>query len=206
MRRVSAPGAASVRFIDFDTAKPDLQTLKAAEELLQKDYPIVFPSDTTYGILMRYSPENAAALHSLRRENTDKPFLLVISEDYDWESLIEPHALPPENEADVENFWPGSNTLIFAKNPELRYPPADSIAIRMPAASANRAFHTLIQLCDFPVMAPSFNRPGEPVIAGKPEAQEKFAEIEYAFWDDRFVLQPPSAIWDLRETPLKKIR
>lgn len=195
-----------MRFIDFDTAKPDFQTIKAAEELLQKDYPIVFPSDTTYGILMRYSVENAAALHSLRRENKEKPFLLAISEDYDWESLVDSRRLQPENEADVENFWPGTNTLIFAKNPELAYPPSDSIAIRMPAAAANRSFHTLIQLCDFPVMAPSFNHPGEPVITEKKVAQEKFGEIEYAFWDDRFVPQPPSAIWDLRVVPPQKIR
>lgn len=195
-----------MRFIDFDTAKPDFQTLKAAEELLQKDYPIVFPSDTTYGILMRYSPENAAALHSLRREDTGKPFLLVISEDFDWESLIKSSSLPPENEADVENFWPGTNTLIFGKNPGLEYPPGDSIAIRMPAAAANRSFHTLIQLCDFPVMAPSFNHPGEPVIVDKRVAAEKFGEIEYAFWDDRFEPQPPSAIWDMRVVPPTKIR
>lgn len=195
-----------MRFIDFHTTKPDFQTLKAAEELLGKDYPIVFPSDTTYGILMRFSPENATALHKLRRENTDKPFLVVVSEDYDWESLTEKGSIPPENMKFTDSHWPGANTLIFGKASGLKYPPADSIAIRMPAAAANRSFHTLIQLCDFPVMAPSFNHPGEPVITEKNVAQEKFGEIEYAFWDDHFVPQPPSAIWDLRAVPPLKVR
>jgi L-threonylcarbamoyladenylate synthase len=195
-----------VRFIDFDVQKPDFQTLKAAAELLADDYPVVFPSDTTYGILMRFSSENAARLHAIRRENTDKPFLVVVSEDFGWQSLTEADALPRENFAAVESYWPGANTLVFAKAAGLAYPVTDSIAIRMPAIESNKAFHTLIQLCDFPVMAPSFNRPGEPVIVTKAEALEKFPDIEYAFWDERFMPGKPSAIYDMRVTPVKQLR
>lgn len=195
-----------MRFIDFDVKKPDFQTLKAAAELLADDYPVVFPSDTTYGILMRHSADNAARLHALRRENTDKPFLLVISEDCDWHALTLADALPRENLAAVATYWPGPNTLIFPKHESLSYPTADSVAIRMPAAEHNKAFHTLVQLCDFPVMAPSFNRPGEPVITTKAEAEVKFAELEYAFWDDSYRPGEPSAIWDLKEAPPRKLR
>ncbi len=195
-----------MRFIDFDVQKPDFQTLKAAAELLADDYPVVFPSDTTYGILMRFTPENARRLHAIRRENTDKPFLVVVSEDFGWQSLIQADALPRENRAAVDAYWPGANTLVFTKAPSLTYPAGDSIAIRMPALESNKAFHTLIQLCDFAVLAPSFNRPGEPVILNKAEGIEKFPEIEYGFWDDRFAAGPPSAIWDMRTVPPLKLR
>ena len=153
-----------LRFIDIDVTKPDFQSLKAAAELLEQDYPVVFPSDTTYGILMRFTAENAARLHTIRRENTDKPFLVVISEDFDWQQLVKADGLPQENLGAVNDYWPGPVTLVFTKAVSLSYPPADSIAIRMPSAENNRAFHTLVQLCDFPIMAPSFNLPGEPVI------------------------------------------
>lgn len=195
-----------MRFIDFDVKKPDFQTLKAAAELLADDYPIVFPSDTTYGILMRFTPENAAQLHTLRRENTDQPFLVVVSEDFDWQSLVQVDVLPSQNRDAVNTYWPGANTLLFPKAVSLSYPAGDTIAIRMPAAEANRAFHTLVQLCDFPVLAPSFNRPGEPVILKQAEGAEKFAEIEYAFWDERYEPGQPSAIWDLHSEPPRKIR
>jgi tRNA A37 threonylcarbamoyladenosine synthetase subunit TsaC/SUA5/YrdC len=155
---------------------------------------------------MRFSAENAARLHALRRENLNKPFLVVIAEDYDWQSLTDADVLPAENRTAVEKFWPGANTLLFAKAAALSYPATGSIAIRMPAAESNRAFHTLVQLCDFPVLAPSFNRPGEPVITDKAAGAEKFPEIEYAFWDDRFLPGEPSTIWDLREVPAKRIR
>lgn len=195
-----------MRFIDIDIRKPDIQSLQAAKELLADDYPVVFPSDTTYGILMRFSPENAARLHTLRRENLEKPFLVVIAEDFDWQSLTNTDALPQENREAVEKFWPGANTLLFTKAASLSYPATGSIAIRMPAAESNRAFHILVQLCDFPVLAPSFNRPGEPVIVEKEAGAQVFPEIDYAFWDDRFQPGEPSAIWDLREVPPKRLR
>lgn len=195
-----------MRFIDIDIVKPEFQSLKAAAELLADDYPVVFPSDTTYGILMRFTPENAAKLHALRREDAAKPFLLVVSEDADWLGLTQADVRNDENRDAVATYWPGPNTLLFPKAKTLSYPATDTIAIRMPALESNRAFHTLIQLCDFPVMAPSFNRPGEPVITTKAEALEKFPEIEYAFWDERYQPGAPSAIWDLRETPPRKVR
>jgi L-threonylcarbamoyladenylate synthase len=195
-----------VDFIDIDVTKPDIQSLQAAAELLEQGYPVVFPSDTTNGILMRFTPENAAKLHALRREDSTKPFLVVVSEDSDWRSLINADAMPRENLDTVLHSWPGPTTLVFSKAGTLSYPAAESIAIRMPSAENNKAFHTLIQLCDFPVMAPSFNRPGEPVITDKKTAAEKFPEIQYAFWDVRFQPQPPSAIWDLRAVPPLKLR
>ena len=195
-----------MRFIDFDVKKPDFQTLKAAAELLADDYPVVFPGDTNYGILMRFTPENAERLHALRRENTDKPFLVVVSEDFDWQALVKTDALPRQNRDAVNTYWPGTHTLIFPKADTLAYPPADSIAIRMPAAETNRAFHTLIQLCNFPLLAPPFNRSGEPAITTQAEGTEKFGEIEYAFWDARYEPGPASAIWDLREDPPRQIR
>jgi L-threonylcarbamoyladenylate synthase len=195
-----------MRFIEIDTKKPDMESLRAAIDLLEQDYPIVFPSDTTYGILMRFSPVNAHFLHQLRRSDTTKPFLVVVSEDFPWHELIATSAAGTEFSAFAAQYWPGPNTLLFPKAPGLAYPPAETIAIRMPAETTNRAFHTLLQLCDFPIMAPSFNLPGKPIIAQQTEAEASFPEIEYAFWDAHFEPSAPSAIWDLTNNPPSRIR
>ncbi|HRP68124.1 MAG TPA: Sua5/YciO/YrdC/YwlC family protein [Turneriella sp.] len=195
-----------MRFIDIDTQKPQFDAIKAAAELLADDYPLVFPTDTTFGILMRFTVENAARLHALRRDDLSKPFLAVLSEDFNWKSLVNADFLSHENIHYVETYWPGTNTLLFPKAKHLAYPTGNRIALRMPAVENNRAFHTLVQLCDFALMAPLFNRPGEPVITTRNEAAAKFAEIEYAFWDDFYRPQNPSALWDLSQTPIVKVR
>lgn len=193
-----------MRVIDIDVTKPELQSVRAAQELLEQDYAIVFPSDTVYGLLMRYSAENAARLHDLRREERSKPFLLVVSEDFDWKSLT---AEVSSEQADfAANLWPGPNTMVLPKSPALSYPEGVTIALRMPALTTNRAFHTLVQLCDFPLLAPSLNKAGEPTLADRATAAAVFPEIEYAFWDERFVPGQPSAVWNLCQSPPARLR
>lgn len=44
-----------------------------------------------------------------------------------------------------------------------------------PDYQANRAFHTLVQLCDFPLCV-------LPTIADREDAAKKYPDIEYGFW------------------------
>ncbi|MBV6492362.1 MAG: Threonylcarbamoyl-AMP synthase [Turneriella sp.] len=195
-----------MQFIDTDTKRPESGLIQKAANFLRDNYPIVFPTDTTWGILMRMDAINAEKLHKLRRENLSKPFLAVIPEGFDWKSLVDTNKLPKENFGKVNNFWPGTNTLLFPKALHLRYPQGSSIALRMPAYIDNPAFNLLLKMCNFPLLAPSFNRPGESVILTKEEAIEKFAELPYAFWDKAYRPLKPSALWDLTGIPIVQLR
>lgn len=62
-----------MRVIDLDVTKPELQAVRAAQELLDANYPIVFPCDTMHCILMRYSAENAKSLYELTAQKNTFP-------------------------------------------------------------------------------------------------------------------------------------
>jgi len=197
-----------MEFLDIDCRKPNLELLKAALDLLEKDYPIVFPTDTVYGILIKYSEPNAQKLHALRRADLSKPFLAVISEDFNLKQLVDRTKLKPSAENFLDAHWPGKVTCILPKHPSLRYPSGDTIAIRMCAHLDNTAFHTLVQMADFPLLAPSLNRAGEPLIATKGAARASFSnDLEYAFWDEHFSSHnQPSQIWDLTGSEAVQVR
>lgn len=127
-----------VNFLEIDLHKPDFQTLRAALELLNDDYLILFPGDAGNQLLVRQSAANLARLKKLTAP--DSEIRLALSEDAD------------------------ANTLAKGEIPSF-----------LPDYGNNRAFHTLVQLCDYPLL----------VATGKndrTEAAAAFPEIEYAFW------------------------
>ena len=179
-----------MRLIDLETAKPEFQALKAAQELLDQNYTILFPCDTGHRLLARAGlstavnpPENYAEF--------------VVSEDCDWQKFVRSQ---PEGAADfVSERWPGSVTLIFARAETEALAAGDKIALRMPAASPNRGFHTLVQLCDFPL------RISGAAYSNRQLAEENLAGLEYGFWDAK--LETPAVeVWDLTgRHPLKAV-
>lgn|GEM_PF-2703022 len=178
-----------MRVIDLDVTKPELQAVRAAQELLDANYPIVFPCDTMHCILMRYSAENAKSLYELTAQKNTFPVLL--SEDADWQKLVAPPA--PADLAMRE--WPGPNMLVLPKSSALFYPEGQTITLSMPALGQNRAFHTLVQLCDFPLLAAPLAKGETPAITDRTTATEVFAEIEYGFWGEKFLpAAPPQVI------------
>lgn len=171
-----------MRIIDLDVTKPELQAVRAAQELLEANYPIVFPGDTMHCFLMRYSAENAKSLHSLTGQTRQFPVLL--SEDADWQKLA---ATLSAAQADlVMREWPGPNLLVLPKSSALAYPEGQTITLSMPALGSNRAFHTLVQLCDFPLLAAPLAKGEAPPVADRSAAAEVFAAIEYGFWGEKF--------------------
>lgn len=178
-----------MRIIDLDVTKPELQAVRAAQELLDANYPIVFPCDTIHCILMRYSAENAKTLHALTGQI--KPFPVLLSEDADWQKLAAPGA--PVDLAMRE--WPGPNLLVLPKSAAQAYPEGETITLSMPALGSNRAFHTLVQLCDFPLLAAPLAKGETAAITDRSTAENVFSEIEYGFWGERFSpAAPPQVI------------
>jgi hypothetical protein len=129
-----------VRFIEIDLDKPDFQSLRAAQELIDDDHSILFPGETGILLLMRFSITKAERLRVQFARAEQNTATLFVAEDFDI--------------AESQN-----------------YP----MPVQMADAAKNRAFHTLVQLCDAPLI-------GYLTEDTREEAAIAHPEIEYAFW------------------------
>jgi len=129
-----------VRFLDIDLDRPDFQTLRAAQELIDDNQPILFPGESGILLVMRFSVANRQAFVASAGLTGREGVVLFVGEDFD-----------------------AANSASYA------------IPVQMADVVKNRAFHTLIELCD----APLLTRPAEDT---REEAAIAHAEVEYAFW------------------------
>lgn len=129
-----------VRFLDIDLDRPDFQTLRAAQELVDDDQPILFPGETGMVLVMRFSATNRQAMLTRAGLNSKDSLALVVAEDFDL--------------TDSASY---------------------GIPVQMADVTKNRAYHTLVQLCD----APLLTLPAEDT---REEAAIAHPEVEYAFW------------------------
>ncbi|QRV87653.1 tRNA threonylcarbamoyl adenosine modification protein, SUA5/YciO/YrdC/YwlC family protein [Ceratobasidium sp. AG-Ba] len=120
--------------INDESTRKALQT--ASEKLLQNE-PVVFPTETVYGLAANaLNPDAAKKIFSAKGRPADNPLI---------------------------SFWPGPMTLLFPANPKIvpsiitaGHP---SVAVRMPSHPIARA---LISLSRLPLAAPSANTSGLP--------------------------------------------
>lgn len=119
-----------MKLIDIDIHRPDVQTLRAALELLADGHIILFPAEQKPALLSRFSPTNRERMAGML---PNAEFYLVAAEDSD-EAVLAAVGLP----------------------------------LFKPDHTRNRAFHTLVQLCDFPILATE-------------SAVDRPAHVEYGF-------------------------
>ena len=179
-----------MRFLDLDVAKPDTQTIRAAVELLEAEYPVLFPIDTCFAMLMRFSETNVARLTEILGHALT-PLPVAISEDADWQAWA--GGVPAATADFMQKLWPGADAVIFDRGH------AGKILLHMPAHTPNRAFHTLVQLCDFPLIAANAG------ITTQDEARNRFAALEYGFWDDGYIPAAAAPQWDATHSPPVRI-
>lgn len=129
-----------VRFIEIDLQKPDFQSLRAAQELIDDDQTILFPGETGMLLLMRFSITKEKHYRAQLATAHQNAGTLYVAEDFD---IAESHNYP--------------------------------LPVQMADAAKNRAFHTLVQLCDGPLVSYLTEDTQE-------EAAVVHPEIEYAFW------------------------
>ncbi|QRV72784.1 tRNA threonylcarbamoyl adenosine modification protein, SUA5/YciO/YrdC/YwlC family protein [Ceratobasidium sp. AG-Ba] len=113
------------------------KALQTASETLLRNEPVVFPTETVYGLAANaLNPDAAKKIFSAKGRPADNPLI---------------------------SFWPGPMTLLFPANPKIvpsiitaGHP---SVAARMPSHPIARA---LISLSRLPLAAPSANTSGLP--------------------------------------------
>ncbi len=138
---------------------------KAAGELLAGNV-IVFPTETVYGLLVRYGDDRAnRTLREIKGRDASKPFQVLIS---DWSQLDGVGAVVSGKAKQVlDSCWPGGLTAVL--------PAAQgaTVGVRMPDFDLVRE---LIRLVGAPIIATSANPAGGKPAANAEEAMAYFAD------------------------------
>lgn len=137
------------------------KSLKKAAELLKKGEVVGFPTETVYGLAANAFDEKAVRkIFAAKGRPADNPLIVHISG-------VEMISDIASNVPDIlyslsERFWPGPLTVIMPKSekiPSVTSGGLDTVGIRFPSHPAAKR---LIELCGFPLAAPSANLSGSP--------------------------------------------
>lgn len=132
-----------------------------AVELLKRGEPVVFPTETVYGLgASIFLPEAIAKIFSLKGRPSDNPLIVHVASIEQALSLIED--VPPSFFLLAARFWPGALTLVLKRQPHVSQSVSagqPTIAIRMPS---HPIALQLIRAVGSPLAAPSANLSGRP--------------------------------------------
>ncbi|KAF8524593.1 DHBP synthase RibB-like alpha/beta domain-containing protein [Hysterangium stoloniferum] len=131
----------------------------AANDLVSLQVPVVFPTETVYGLAApALIPSAVSQIFSIKGRPADNPLIVHVSSLEMLKSLLPPSfVMPPAYNILMSTFWPGALTLIFPTTPQIPSiitASRETVAIRMPSHPIARA---LIALADTPLAAPSAN-------------------------------------------------
>lgn len=135
--------------------------LSPAIECLKKGQPVVFPTETVYGLgAPLFSEEAVRRLFTIKGRPLDNPLIAHIASLEDAKKISD--GLDADFYTLAEAFWPGPLAIVVKRHPDV---PAlvsagqPSIAIRMPSHPIARR---LIEGVGEPLVAPSANLSGRP--------------------------------------------
>jgi L-threonylcarbamoyladenylate synthase len=139
----------------------DLSQISLAVELLKKGEPIVFPTETVYGLGGPFFHREAVQrIFTIKNRPTDNPLIVHVSSISEALDLIED---PPAQFFFLANqFWPGPLTLVLKAHPKVSSfisGNLSTIAIRIPS---HPIALELLQSFGAPLVAPSANLSGRP--------------------------------------------
>jgi protein-tyrosine phosphatase len=164
----------------------DSEKLKRCAQCIDEGGLVVFPTETVYGIACRAEKKSLERLDNLKQRNLEKRYTLHIGSKNKLTDFVANLSLPAKKL--VKNAWPGPLTIIFeiaeneikaltekhsAEIVELLYK-NNTIGIRCPDEPIGCA---LLNLCKFPVVAPSANLGGQPPATEGMQAFEQIGEF-----------------------------
>jgi L-threonylcarbamoyladenylate synthase len=159
-----------MELLTLDAKSYDAAVSRACELLYQGGL-IAYPTETFYGLGVRYDSENTLArLFKLKQRTHEKAFTLIIGK-IEQLSLLTDHVSDYAKNL-IERYWPGPLTLLFSARPILsRYIVANgSVAVRIPGESFALS---LAKASAFPITATSAN------IATNPPADTATSVVRY---------------------------
>lgn len=177
--------------------------LDLAIDLLKRRKPIVYPTETFYGIMAdAFCVETVEQILVLKGRAANAPLPCIIGNPADLSLMAE--TILPEHRLLMDIFWPGPVTLIFdaaVKVPGKVTAGSGSVGIRIPR-------HVLAQKLASevgPLVATSANPTGKAPLTNTPEMSETFPGITI-FDGGRLAASKGSTVLDVRCHPPKLIR
>lgn len=132
-----------------------------AVDLLKRGEPVVFPTETVYGLgAPLFQEEAVERIFAIKGRPLDNPLIAHIANVAEAERLSED--LGADFYVLAEAFWPGPLTIVVKRRPEVPALVAaggPTVAIRMPSHPVARS---LIEAVGEPLVAPSANLSGRP--------------------------------------------
>lgn len=182
--------------------------LRGTVSVLKNDDLIIFPTETLYGIGANALSEKAVKKIFLAKKRLEsKPILVLISKIEMLDRLV--FEIPKIARGLMTKFWPGPLTIIFEKRsevPSALNPGGNTIAVRM---TSSPIAQKIINLCNFPITAPSANISGKEPIKNYKEALEEFGDselIKCMIENENMKPSKPSTIVDVSGGDLRVIR
>lgn len=145
----------------MNTRQLSADQIKEAAHVLQSGQVLGLPTETVYGLAANgLSPDAVSHIFTAKGRPSDNPLILHIAKP----SWIERYCVRvPDSAWKLANhFFPAPLTLILERNesiPDIVTAGLPTVGIRCPDHPVARA---VIELCDFPVAAPSGNTSGKP--------------------------------------------
>ncbi|MBQ2798643.1 MAG: threonylcarbamoyl-AMP synthase, partial [Ruminiclostridium sp.] len=147
--------------METEVLKPSIEVLKKAAELIKSGEVVGIPTETVYGLAANaYDSKACARIFEAKGRPQDNPLIIHISSLEMLKNSV--REIPPLALTLADNFWSGPLTMIFPKKdivPDTTSGGLDTVAVRMPD---NEDTLNLIEMCGFPLAAPSANLSGSP--------------------------------------------
>ncbi len=146
-----------IKIETLSAAEPDL---RRAADILRQGGLVVFPTETVYGL--GGDATNAAAaqkIYAAKGRPSDNPLIIHVATPEEASAYAETNDMYFRL---AKAFMPGPLTVILPKKGSIPYSTTgglDSVAVRCPS---HPVAHRLIELCGFPIAAPSANLSGKP--------------------------------------------
>ena len=160
----------------------DIEKIKQAADCINCGGLVVFPTETVYGIACKIDAKSLARLDEVKKRDADKRYTLHIGDKNKLQDFVPTLTLPAKKL--VKNAWPGPLTIVFeldeaditrlekklgSETVKLLYRD-NTIGIRCPA---DNTACELLNLCKFPVVAPSANTAGSKPATNAKQAIEQ---------------------------------
>lgn len=107
---------------------------------LRRGYPVVFPTDTVYGVgVMPFDEPAIERLYTVKGRPTSKGIPILLADPDDL--IVVAGSIPPMARVLINRFWPGPLTLIVPRATGLpaALSPNENIAVRVPDHEVARA-------------------------------------------------------------------
>ncbi len=138
------------------------QQIATAAKLIQAGQLVAFPTETVYGLgADATNPTAVKQVYAAKGRPSDNPLIVHVSDI----AMVQQFAavIPPVAQQLMEQFWPGSLTIILPVKPgsldRVVTGGLTTVAFRLPANEVTRA---LIRQAGVPLVGPSANTSGKP--------------------------------------------